>query len=184
MKRVLGLVLLGGVIALAVAVAQTPLLTSPSTSFIVRGKQLAPVTLNLSGKNPAQVYWGSYIVNAEGACNECHTCPSYASGHNPFAGQTAQINAANYMAGGVRFGPFVSSNLTPDASGDPAGLTQAQFLSTLHTGTNPQGHLLQVMPWPAFGNMTDHDLKAVYAYLSALPSAMPGTCSGAGEAAP
>ena len=31
------------------------------------------------------------------------------------------------------------------------------------------GDLLQVMPWPAFANMTDRDLLAIYTYLSAIP---------------
>ena len=31
------------------------------------------------------------------------------------------------------------------------------------------GDLLQVMPWPAFSNLTDHDLEAIYEYLSAIP---------------
>jgi hypothetical protein len=31
------------------------------------------------------------------------------------------------------------------------------------------GNLLQVMPWPTFANMTDHDLLAIYTYLSAIP---------------
>jgi hypothetical protein len=26
------------------------------------------------------------------------------------------------------------------------------------------------MPWPVFGKKTDHDLKAIYEFLSALPS--------------
>jgi hypothetical protein len=32
-------------------------------------------------------------------------------------------------------------------------------------------NVLQTMPWPTFHGMTDNDLKAVYAYLSALPQA-------------
>ncbi len=40
--------------------------------------------------------------------------------------------------------------------------------------TNPpnppfDGDLLQVMPWPIYKNMTDHDLRAIYEYLSAIP---------------
>ena len=31
------------------------------------------------------------------------------------------------------------------------------------------GDLLQIMPWPAFRNMTDQDLRAIYEYLSAIP---------------
>ena len=46
------------------------------------------------------------------------------------------------------------------------------------------GDILQVMPWPIYMNMTDHDLRAVYEYLRAIPTATPGTCGGPGEAAP
>ncbi len=31
------------------------------------------------------------------------------------------------------------------------------------------GSLLQVMPWPTVQNMSDHDLRAIYEYLSAIP---------------
>jgi hypothetical protein len=31
------------------------------------------------------------------------------------------------------------------------------------------GDLLQVMPWNAFKNLNDHDLRAIYEYLSAIP---------------
>jgi hypothetical protein len=31
------------------------------------------------------------------------------------------------------------------------------------------GNSLQVMPWPTFQNMTDHDLRAIYEYLSSIP---------------
>ncbi|HJZ68208.1 MAG TPA: hypothetical protein VKF81_08815, partial [Blastocatellia bacterium] len=53
---------------------------------------------------------------------------------------------ANYLAGGVHFGPFVSANLTPDPSDKPARLTFDQFLHVLRTGDDPDhpGFLLQV----------------------------------------
>jgi hypothetical protein len=31
------------------------------------------------------------------------------------------------------------------------------------------GDLLQVMRWPFFRNMTDHELRAIYEYLTAIP---------------
>jgi hypothetical protein len=31
------------------------------------------------------------------------------------------------------------------------------------------GDVLQIMPWPIYKNMTDHDLRAIYEYLSAIP---------------
>ena len=44
------------------------------------GFSIAPVKLNLEDKDPELVGLGSYIVNAQGGCNDCHTCPSYAPG--------------------------------------------------------------------------------------------------------
>ena len=61
-------------------------------SKIQQGADLAPVPLNMKGLNPALVRGGSYIVNAQGGCNDCHTVPSYAAGGNPFAGEMEQIN--------------------------------------------------------------------------------------------
>ena len=79
-----------------------------------------------------------------------------------------------FLAGGQHFGPFVSLNLTPDALGRPAGLTFDEFKTLLRTGHDPDAAPgtppLQVMPWPAFGKKTDHDLRAIYEYLSAIPS--------------
>jgi len=145
-----------------------------SESQIQRGFDIAPVHLNLAGKNRGLVGLGSYIVNT-GGCNDCHTHPSYLPGNNPFLGQPERINAEQYLAGGRTFppSPFVSANITPDADGKPAGLTFEQFRSTLQTGHNPvdpPGVLLQVMPWPVFGKKTDMDLRAIYEYLSAIPS--------------
>jgi hypothetical protein len=157
-------------------------------SEIQQSFAISPVKLNLDGKNPALVGLGSYIVNAQGACNDCHTCPSYAPGppsHNPYPpiNGDGQFNSANYLAGGVPFGPtIVSANLTPDAAGKPEGQTLAQFKIAIRTGHDPlTKEPLFVMPWPIYRFMTDRDLDAVYEYLSAIPPATPGSCSGAGQ---
>lgn len=146
-------------------------------SEVRRGLEIAPVPLNYAQKNRKLVGLGSYIVNAQGACNDCHTWPSYKPGGDPFRGQPEQINTDHYLAGGRPFGPGVTSaNITPDvATGLPAGLTFDEFAQTLRTGHDPDGsgRLLQVMPWPVFGKMTDQDLRAVYAYLRAVPHAEP-----------
>ena len=82
-------------------------------------------------------------------------------------------HCANYLAGGTPFGPFVSRNITPDATGRPAGLTRDEFIQLLRTGHDPDdpGELLQVMPWPVYGKMVERDLSAVYEYLSSIPHA-------------
>jgi hypothetical protein len=147
-------------------------------SNIQRGAEIAPVELNLSGLNPALVREGSYIVNAQGGCNDCHTVPSSAAGGNPFLGQPEQINQPCYLAGGAAFGPFVSRNITPRANGLPAGRTLDQFKQLMREGTdfrNPPDTtpILQVMPWPVFGKMSDRELEAIYEYLRAIPMINP-----------
>ena len=115
----------------------------------------------------------------------------------PFLGVT-KINPATYLGGGRDFGPFpaptsllhiVSRNLTPDKTGMPeGGHTLAEFIEIMRTGIDmdqahpncpanaPQclplpfnGDVLQIMPWPAFQDMTDRQLTAIYTYLSAVP---------------
>lgn len=184
-------------------------------SKIRKGFEIAPVPLNLAGKNPALVGLGSYIVNAQADCNGCHTAGgppnfNYAAGHNPyFLNQgPKKTDPTVYLGGGSDFGPaipptspdqyvgpdIIARNLTPDKSGLPeGGHTLAEFMQIIRTGvdldkvhptctaisptpTPPNcipapvdGSRLQVMPWPVFQDMSDHELEAIYEYLSAIP---------------
>jgi hypothetical protein len=163
-------------------------------SRIARGFQITPVSLHFKREDREAVGSGSYLVNAVGGCNDCHTCPSYAPGHNPYGlpfgppnGGDGKINDKNYLAGGVVFNPpgVTSANLTPDkASGLPEeGNTFAQFRHLMRTGHDPaeNNRILQVMPWPVFRNMTDEDLRSIYLYLKAIPHAEPGSCVAPGQ---
>jgi len=120
-------------------------------SRIRRGFAIAPVPLNLHEKNRALVGLGSYIVNAVGDCNGCHSAgpPSeFAAGGNPyllsppFTGKK-QLNLATYLGGGRDFGPngsvqhLYSRNLTPDKTGLPAGgHTYKEFVEIMRQGTD------------------------------------------------
>ena len=44
------------------------------------------------------------------------------------------------------------------------------FMTTLRTGTRPDGTMLdpEQMPWPAFASMTDVEIQALYTYLHSL----------------
>ncbi|SRR6266702_3328664 len=176
-------------------------------SKIAIGFSIAPVPLNLAGKNRSLVGLGSYIVNAQSGCDGCHskgTQTEYLATGNPyflrppkgpFSG-VQQINPATYLGGGRDFGPFpglqhlYSRNLTPDKTGKPeGGHTFKEFLTILRTGKDYDhihptctgapngtcvpppfnGAVLQVMPWPVYQSMTDHDIRAIYEYLSAIP---------------
>ena len=100
------------------------------------------------------------------------------------------------ISGGVvGAGPdIITRNLTPDHTGLPeGGHTFAEFLNILRTGhdydqlhlncsstvkdncyfaapgNEVDGTLLQIMPWPTFGHMSDNDIQAIYEYLRAVP---------------
>jgi hypothetical protein len=152
-------------------------------SRIQRGFEIAPVKLNLKGNNRALVGLGSYIVNT-GGCNDCHSSATYATGGNPFLGEPKKINKDLYLGGGATFIPahppnfpaIISRNLTPDKTGAPeGGASFEEFRSIIRTGIDPDrahlqyGPYLQVMPWPAFQDWTERDIRAVYEYLRAVP---------------
>jgi hypothetical protein len=141
----------------------------------------------LDHDNPAQGL-GSYLVNANNSCNDCHTQPNYQLGGDPYSRQPKQVPLANYLAGGRSFaiptGNFCSRNITPEpGTKKPAGLSRTDFLYVMHTGCDPQDEnfrdpqtcgLLQVMPWPHYQDMKLQELNAIYSYLEALPSGTPG----------
>jgi hypothetical protein len=144
---------------------------------------------------------GNFTGNVTGQGNNPQYGNPYLDG--PAQSRTGQLkantNVAHFLAGGRCFGFFMSRNLTPDDSGKPRGLTEAEFIRVMRQGTdvscnkpNPPkyggvidpvcsipeapgaGHtfnpgVLQTMSWPTYHSMTDTDLKAIYAYLSALP---------------
>ncbi len=178
MKRFLLLVPV--VLVLIISVGQEKANAENGNSRVQQGLAIAPLPLNLRGRNLALVGLGSYIVNAQGDCNGCHTVnfDPFLPGGNPFFGEMEMIDPAKYLVGGSAFGPFITRNLRLDpATGLPAGLTFEEFLLVLRTGTDlhdadhapPGTPILQVMPWPVFRNMTDRDIRAIYEYLSALP---------------
>lgn len=95
-------------------------------------------------------------------------------GGNPFLGEKERLNTGADLAGGTRFGPgIVSPNLTPDAKGLPGEMSFKQLRRALRFGQDPDDpkRILQVMRWPAFAQLTDRDLRAIDADLSALPRA-------------
>jgi len=116
-----------------------------------------------------------------------------------------KVNPDTYLGGGNDFGQLVpgspniiTRNLTPDKSGLPeGGATYAEFHDIIRHGTDHDnlhpncptnapnclpfpfdGSRLQIMPWPAFQDMSEHDLRAIYEYLSAIPCIPGGPLPG------
>lgn len=122
------------------------------------GFKIAPVSLNLEGKDRAKVGLGSYLVNAVGDCNGCHSSGSaplglypYITGNNPYFNQPETIDPSVYLAGGASFGTvgtptgpngysgpaIITRNLTPDKTGRAeGGHTLAEFKQILRDGTD------------------------------------------------
>jgi hypothetical protein len=142
------------------------------------GLSIAPVLLDLRGKNAELVGLGSYIVKAQSGCNDCHNNGTqYLPGGNPFLGQPKRVDAAGYLQGGAVVFGLTAPPILPELGTNPplpAGRTYRQFVQEMRRGINPDdGHILQVMPWPDFQDMTEDDLRAIYEYLSALPPIPP-----------
>jgi len=85
---------------------------------IERGFEIAPVPLDFRRKDRNLVGLGSYIVNAQAACADCHSCPTYAPGHNPFQGGDGAING-NEQCDGTNLNGF-----TCEALGNMGGTLQ------------------------------------------------------------
>ena len=69
------------------------------------------------------------------------------------------------------WGVSFSKNLTPDKETGLGNWTEDNFVQTIRTGREMgKGRLiLPPMPIPVYSNMTDDDLKSIYAYLMSLP---------------
>ncbi len=125
-------------------------------SIIKIGFEIAPVPLNLEGKDHDLVGLGSYLINAVGDCNGCHSSNApplfiyeYTTGRNPYFRQPEKIDPAVYLSGGENFGSvgtptgpsgyagpnIITRNLTPDKNGLPeGGHTLSQFKQIMRTG--------------------------------------------------
>ena len=90
-----------------------------ANSEVRRGFEIAPVPLNVEGKDCAKVGSGSFIVNAQGDCNGCHTSGgppnfNYANGANPYllgVNAPGKTDPGGYLAGGTDFGPALPASV-------------------------------------------------------------------------
>jgi mono/diheme cytochrome c family protein len=124
-----------------------------------------PVFVSAGSEPPAQVKRGYYLVELAG-CGHCHT-----PGH--FRG--AEDTSRELAGGDVGFevpgaGTYIGPNLTPDKETGLGKWTDTQIATAIRSGVRPDGRVLStVMPWPEFSHLNDADLKAIIAYLQALP---------------
>ncbi len=100
---------------------------------------------------------GTYLLKIA-TCRDCHT---------PRDPKFNVIPGLEMAGGSPMDNGVFSANLTPDPSGI-GYYDEALFIKTIRTGYVGARKLNFFMPWWAFRNMTDDDLKAVFAYLRTL----------------
>lgn len=143
--------------------------------------------------NATPVERGHYLVNV-GGCGDCHT-PKVLTKDGPqpdenrlLSGHPADAKLPPLPPGVIgpdRWGAIANNdltawagpwgvsyaaNLTPDVTG-MGGWSPETFIQAIRTGKHAGGgrDILPPMPWMDYAQMTDEDLRAVFAYLKSLP---------------
>ena len=119
-------------------------------NLLVRGVP-APITAPVPPPAGDPISRGKYMVKLGCGCHNAVPKLPYGGGE----------------ALGGPWGSVVSVNITPDASGI-SYYTEETFLQALRTGYVGARKLNSIMPFGEFKNLTDDDLKAMFAYLKTL----------------
>jgi mono/diheme cytochrome c family protein len=94
---------------------------------------------------------GEYLAKA-GDCIACHSAPQ----GKPFAGGLSLATP---------LGDIVSTNITPSKTHGIGNYTLDQFSAALRQGVRADGqHLYPAMPYTSYAQVSDDDVKALYAY--------------------
>ena len=74
------------------------------------------------------------------------------------------------MKGGPPLAPGFPVVADISSSGNPGKWTEEQFINTLRTGSTPEGKKLDPakMPWVAFKNYSEGEMKAIFMYLKSI----------------
>lgn len=163
--------------------------TSEKTEEMPENVKPEPAAVSYGGYNTPEE-WGKHIV-AVADCGNCHTPKKMTptgpvedenlafSGHpaaQPYPGvdrkemETKHLFASDDLTSWVGpWGISYAANISSDSTTGIGNWSEEQFMTCLrkgkYMGLNKARDLLPPMPWPAFSNMTDDELKAVFAYL-------------------
>jgi mono/diheme cytochrome c family protein len=155
--------------------------------YVVSGFSRTPAP---AAAHAAKVQRGDYLVKIMG-CNDCHTpwkmgpqgpepdMDRFLSGHPEQIGPLPNVKAAapyiasSFATNTAYSGPWGVSyafNLTPEQNTGLGIWTEEMFVQTIRTGRHMgvSRPINPPMPWPAYRNATDDDLKAIYAYLRTI----------------
>jgi mono/diheme cytochrome c family protein len=166
---------------------------------VVSGVVLIALILLPTGCAPkqepvSQIERGKYLVMV-GGCNDCHT-PKIFTATGPVFDTTrllsghpagsplpevpkgvisptgwAALTTGHMTAWAGPWGVSFAANLTPDGKTGIGEWPEELFIKILRSGKfmGMSRDILPPMPWQTIGQMTDEDLKAMFAYLKSLP---------------
>jgi len=146
---------------------------------------------NTYGGYSSQIAWGQHLVTVCG-CGDCHT-PKKMTDHGPvddssllLSGSPSQIPApvltAAQLSQGMAatnaltawtgpWGNSYTANITPDSTGIGAW-TEEQFMTCirqgLYKGLSNSRPIMPPMPIASYKNLTDNELKAIFAFLKTV----------------
>ena len=107
-----------------------------------------------------QVEQGSYVFNAAG-CASCHMAPDSDDRQALGGGKAFK----------TPFGTFLAPNISPNETFGIGGWSFASFAGSMRHGVSPEGkHYFPVFPYTSYQNMTDQDLRDLWAYMQTLPA--------------
>jgi len=170
--------------------ALTVVVISLTTTAIV-GCSDSRLSVSAATADPSRDARGKYLVSVIG-CSDCHTpmkmgpkgpepdMTRFLSGHpeqmGPLSAAEPQgpwvwAGAATSTAFAGPWGISYAANLTPDENTGLGIWTEDMFVKAIRTGRHMgvSRPILPPMPWPAFRNASDDDLKSIYAYLRTVP---------------
>ncbi len=171
-------------------IASGVVLLTASLGFVALTSGEAKATKHPAQPDPAIVQRGEYLVKIMG-CNDCHTpwkmgpqgpepdMTRFLSGHPEQIGPLPNAKApepfvwSGFGTNTAFSGPWGVSyafNLTPEQNTGLGIWTEEMFVKTIRTGRHMgvSRPINPPMPWPAYRNASDEDLKAVYAYLRTI----------------
>lgn len=147
-----------------------------------------------TGGYASQVEWGAHLVTITG-CDDCHS-PKKMTPQGPVPDETRRLSGhpadgtiptiehktpqsmgwavtnEHLTAWTGPWGTSFTANLTPDDTGI-GNWTEEQFFIAMRKGKfkglESSRPLLPPMPWPNIAQMSDDELKAVFAFLKSLP---------------
>jgi mono/diheme cytochrome c family protein len=147
----------------AVPEHQLNLMGKAVMAFLIRPPTGLPARPVASPPSAATVERGSYLANDVAGCVGCHSPRSMVSGAYTgprFSGGTPGPSDTDPN---VILAP---PNLTPDPrTGHITSWSEEAFLARFRAGSLIKA---TIMPWAAYGRMTDEDVRAIYRYLKSL----------------